>query len=192
MQEAALWTAIEHPTVEITWIHGFLCSNETTHTYVESFRSIIKKHGLEGNFWINLEDSTLLHDNGSIIRFHWGEHQNILYVEEGQLIRDDSWNSIIERQKNEGFQLWSSVNPHKKSDPIWKNIIQSPDSLSYVRKVNFDMNPFFPINLDEERKRMLSLYGTAYNNVWLGEPETEEQPKEWPGIITGVIRSNEV
>jgi phage terminase large subunit len=80
---------------------------------------------------------------------------DIAWVEEAQLVSKDSWEILIPTIRKEGSEIWVSFNPIEEEDPTYQRFIMNPPPDSYVIKVGWQDNDFFPKTLNEERLYML-------------------------------------
>lgn len=99
---------------------------------------------------------------------------NIAWVEEAQSTANDSWRTVIPTIRNPGpgmdqSEIWVSYNPIEEEAPTHQRFVINPPHNAIVRKINYDSNPFFPPELEEERKYLLSIDPEAYANVYEGE-----------------------
>ena len=93
---------------------------------------------------------------------------SIAYVEEGQVISDNSWNILVPTIRDDNSQIWSALNPTDPDDPIYKRS-QTKAHDVYSRKVNWRDNKYFPSVLGAERVRMLSESPDLYDHIWEGD-----------------------
>jgi phage terminase large subunit len=93
---------------------------------------------------------------------------DIAWVEEAQLVSKDSWEILIPTIRKEGSEIWVSFNPIEDTDPTYQRFIVNPPPDSYVIKVGWQDNDFFPKTLNEERLYMLRTDPEAYEHVWEG------------------------
>lgn len=92
-----------------------------------------------------------------------------LWVEEAHNVSEQSWRTLIPTIREEGSEIWISLNPYRQEDPTSQRFIESPPDGAMVLQVNYRDNPFFPKVLDEERERDLSrLDAATYEHIWNG------------------------
>lgn len=121
---------------------------------------------------------------------------DIVWVEEAQLVSDESWELLIPTVRKENSEIWVSFNALEETDATYlrfvprcltcakvfdtigdaevhKNALPEHD-VSFpppdcdVVKVNWDDNPWFPQVLEYERAYMLKKDPAAYEHVWNG------------------------
>ncbi len=141
---------------------------------------IIENLGLSSAFRI-LENEIICKHNGSRF-FFAGLHRNvdglksipditIAWIEEAASISVDSWSILAPTVRLEGSQIWISLNPMNKEDYLYKRFVADPNpEHAFVKKVNWDQNPFFTETLDLERRLDLKNDHDRYLNIWEGHP----------------------
>lgn len=97
------------------------------------------------------------------------ENISICWVEEAQAVSEDSWTLLIPTIRAPGSEIWVTFNPDQETDPTYRRFVLSPPPGALVRKVNWHDNPWFPPELEAERRHMLETDLDAYNWVWEGE-----------------------
>jgi len=91
------------------------------------------------------------------------------WVEEGQTISQFSLDILIPTIRNEGSEIWFSLNPMYDDDPVYKRFIINSDNRAIIAQVNFSDNPWFPKELQDEMEQEKLLDYDKYLNVWMGE-----------------------
>lgn len=94
---------------------------------------------------------------------------DICWVEEAQAVSAESWDVLIPTIRKEGSEIWISFNPLDEQDPTYERFVLSPPDSAYVRKVNYDENPFFPEVLRQEMEWLKKRDYESYLHVWEGE-----------------------
>jgi phage terminase large subunit len=119
---------------------------------------------------------------------------NICWVEEGQSVSEQSWGILTPTIREENSEIWVSFNPLNEEDPTYQRFVVNQQPDSYVRKVNWNDNPYFPAVLEAERLHMLRTDPDAYQHVWEGDVlrisdavifkgKFEVRPFETPGNV---------
>jgi phage terminase large subunit len=91
----------------------------------------------------------------------------IAWIEEAQTLSARSLSLLRPTIRAEGSQIWASWNPRRKSDAVDEFLRQrKPDNA--VVKANWRDNPWFPAELEEERRLDLQLYPERYQHIWEG------------------------
>jgi phage terminase large subunit len=94
---------------------------------------------------------------------------NICWVEEGQRVSSDSWEILIPTIRQAASEIWVSFNPENEFDPTFERFVTRPPDDCIVRKVSWRDNPWFPKELDNERRYLQRVDPAAYAHVWEGE-----------------------
>lgn len=97
------------------------------------------------------------------------ENITIAWVEEAQTISQPSLDLLIPTIRAPNSEIWFSWNPLDEEAPI-ERLKESlvNDSVAILQKVGWQDNPWFPKELEAERKRLLSHDPSAYEHVWEG------------------------
>ncbi|MGB6105650.1 MAG: PBSX family phage terminase large subunit [Pusillimonas sp.] len=94
---------------------------------------------------------------------------DICWVEEGQSVSKRSWDVLIPTIRNEGSEIWISMNPELETDETYQRFVANPPPNSKVAQVNYHDNPFFPDVLEAERIHCQLTAPKDYDNIWLGK-----------------------
>ena len=92
----------------------------------------------------------------------------ICWIEEAQVISEDSWEILIPTIRAPNSEIWISFNPGQEEDPTYQRFVINTPPNSIKKKVGWQDNPHFPDVLDAERKYMLKIDPEAYQHVWEG------------------------
>ena len=100
---------------------------------------------------------------------------NIKYawIEEANYLKKQTYHILTPTIRAKNSQIIMTLNPQNIDDFVWSELIckNKDDKFKYVRKINYDENPFFPAVLELERQRdFKQLPREMYNHIWLGEP----------------------
>ena len=74
-------------------------------------------------------------------------------MEEAQVVTRTSWDILIPTIRTEDSELWLSFNPELDSDETYDRFVTHAPDNAWVCRVNWDDNPFFPKELDIERRQ---------------------------------------
>ena len=96
------------------------------------------------------------------------EGVDICWVEEAQTVSKTSWNVLIPTIRRESSEIWITFNPELETDETYQRFVVSPPANSFVQKINWSDNPWFPETLDLERLALKQRDPEAYNTVWEG------------------------
>ena len=158
-----------------------LCTREVQTSIADSVHRLLREQLEEigmGSFY-RVTQNAIYGKNGTEfifkgLRFNVREIKStegvdICWVEEGQAVSADSWDVLIPTIRKEGSEIWISFNPLDESDPTFQRFVISPPSAAYIRKVNYNENPFFPEVLRKEMEWLKSRDYQAYLHIWEGE-----------------------
>lgn len=127
-----------------------------------------------------------LHNNINNIKS--AEGIDIVWIEEGQTIQKDTWKSLTPTIRKSGSEIWISMNP-SDDDGVLEKFAANPPNNAIVHHVNFDSNPHFTQELEEERQLALRAISEADNDA-----EREQAQSDYDHIWLGMTKkiSNEV
>jgi phage terminase large subunit len=97
------------------------------------------------------------------------EGVDICWVEEAQVVSKRSWDILIPTIRKPGSEIWVIFNPELDSDETYERFVINPPEGAWVKKANWDSNPWFPQILNQERLDLLKRDPIAYKTVWEGE-----------------------
>lgn len=118
------------------------------------------------------------------------EGVDICWIEEAQSISDRSVEILVPTIRKKGsFFIWS-WNPRHSTDPVDIRFRGDfvPDK-TYVQKVNYDDNPWFPEELRQEMEFDRKSKPDRFAHIWLGEYEPQAVGAIW---TRQVIKENRV
>lgn len=91
------------------------------------------------------------------------------WIEEAQKTSQNSLELLIPTIRMPDSELWFSLNPDEADDAVYSQFIAgTPPPRSKVVKINWNDNPWFPQELEEERRYMELNDPDAYDHVWNG------------------------
>ena len=96
---------------------------------------------------------------------------DIVWVEEASSVSKSSWDVLIPTIRKTGSEIWLTFNPLTIDDPT-NRFIDNPPPDSWVKKVNYTENPFFPDVLRQEMEYDKKNDYERYLHVWEGFPLT--------------------
>ena len=158
-----------------------LCAREFQNSISDSVHRLLAKRIEELGFsrYFTIQRDTITSFNGSEFTFKGLRHNsesikstagiNICWIEEAQTISQESLDTLIPTIREDGSEIWLTMNPRLEDDPVYKLFIAKPHPEAYVAKVNYTENKHFPAVLEMERRLMLERDPALYNHVWLGE-----------------------
>lgn len=117
--------------------------------------------------------------NGTLIIFKGIKHSiseikstegiDICWVEEAENVTKRSWSTLIPTIRKDGSEIWVSFNPRKKTDATYQRFVVNRPTDSYVRKVSWRDNKWFPDVLKQEMEDDKRDDFDMYLHVWEGE-----------------------
>ncbi len=95
---------------------------------------------------------------------------DICWVEEAHRISSKSMTLLIPTIRDPGSEIWFSFNPEDEDDEVFQRfVINNPPARSVVYHVNWDDNPWFTKELEEERLYDLENKPKEYAHIWDGK-----------------------
>ncbi len=187
-----------------------VCAREFQSAIKYSVHLILKQEierlGLSHAFTVTNEEIRCNH-NGSIFFFKGVKNNidsiksipsiDIMWIEEADILSNESWNVITPTIRKLDSQIYISFNPRNKDDCIYREFIHNIDFYpdAYVVKVNWRDNPFFNETLQTERLRAYyKLEPALYNHVWEGatleHSEAQIFYNKW--VVENVVESEDI
>jgi phage terminase large subunit len=90
------------------------------------------------------------------------------WVEEAQTVSKSSWETLIPTIRKASSEIWVTFNPELDSDETYERFVLNPPPHTFVAKVNWSDNPWFPDVLREEMETLKNRDPDAYLNIWEG------------------------
>ena len=160
-----------------------LCCREVQKSLKESAKRLIETkieaHGLGQLF--EVQESQIKTPGGGLIVFaglqdHTSESIksyegfDVAWVEEAQTVSDRSLNLLRPTIRAPGSELWFSWNPRRAVDAVDAMLRgeELPTNASVVR-ANWNDNPWFPDELEQERQDCLRQQPDQYQHIWEGD-----------------------
>jgi phage terminase large subunit len=100
---------------------------------------------------------------------------DICWAEEADRISQDSLDFLIPTIRKAGSELWFSYNPDDPKAPVHDMFVSNIHPNAYVRKVNYDQNPWFPDELRLEMEYDKRRDPDKYQHIWLGETRKQSE-----------------
>ena len=158
-----------------------LCTREIQTSINDSVHRLLREQiellGLDGFYRVT--QNAIYGQNGTEfifkgLRFNVREIKStegvdVCWVEEAQAVSADSWDVLIPTIRKENSEIWISFNPLDEHDPTYERFVLAPPDSAFVRKVNWDENPFFPEVLRQEMEWLKKRDYQSYLHVWEGE-----------------------
>jgi phage terminase large subunit len=167
-----------------------LCCREVQESIKESAKKLIEdtidRLGLADQFIIQGTEITNVFTGARFIfmglkndpkKIKSTEGINICWVEEAESVSAESWKNLRPTIRAKGSEIWITFNPRYVTDPTWQ-MVENPRPRSAIVQMNFNDNPFFSEELEEERlfdkEESLKNDDKIYDHIWLGVPMGEE------------------
>jgi phage terminase large subunit len=160
-----------------------LCCREIQKSLKESAKRLIEtKIGEYGvGHLFDVQSSEIRTPGGGLIAFaglqdHTAESIksyegfDVAWVEEAQTVSTKSLNLLRPTIRKPESELWFSWNPRLKTDPVDQMLRGSElPTGAVVIRANWDANPWFPAELEQERLDCLRQQPDQYAHIWNGD-----------------------
>ena len=158
-----------------------LCTREIQKSIQDSVHRLLADQilalGLDG-VWEIQQTKIINRMNGSEFLFA-GLRHNInnlksyegvddVWVEEAQTVSKASWDILIPTIRKPGSRIIVSFNPDLEDDETYQRFVVTPPTDSYVGKVNYTDNPWFPEVLKQEMLDCRKRNEQDYLHIWEG------------------------
>jgi phage terminase large subunit len=155
-----------------------LCTREFQTSIADSVHSVLKRQIelLNCGHAFNVRDHAITSTYGSEFMFAGLHHNsdqikskegiNVCWNEEAQSTSDDSWKYLIPTIREPGSEIIVTFNQHDEQDPTYQRLVVKPPPDSWVVPVTWEDNPYFPKELDDERRYHLETDPDSYDWVW--------------------------
>lgn len=170
--------ALENPNAPI------LCARELQNSIKDSVHKLLSDtiHRMGLNSLFDIGESFLRCKNGAYfifkgLRTNAQEIKSLegvkyCWVEEAQKVSKNSLELLIPTIRAPGSEIWFTLNADEAEDAVYSLFIAgTPPPNSRVVKINWNDNPWFPQELEEERRYMELNDPDAYDHVWNGNPK---------------------
>lgn len=112
------------------------------------------------------------------------EGVSVCWVEEGQTVSRRSWDILVPTIREEGSEIWISLNPELDTNETWLRFVVNPPPGSVVIPLSHTDNPWWSEVLEQERAHAFKVLPKEdYENIWEGKCRTS---------VEGAIYSNEI
>ncbi len=182
----------------VTLPDGFrmLCGREYMNSIEDSVHELLKDMigtmGLDHLF--DIQSTAIFGPNQSLFRYvglsrnigsvKSKHNYNVFWGEEAENISAKSWEVIVPTFRKLASEIWISFNPQDEFDATYASYVAPfiehinkdgfyEDDDFYVRRVNFDDNPWFPIDLKKAADRMEKENYKKWLHIYKGEPNTD-------------------
>lgn len=97
------------------------------------------------------------------------EGADIVWVEEAESVTEKSWDVLIPTVRKPGSEIWISFNPDDELDDTYQRFVVKPPKGALVVKVTWRDNPWFPVELKQEKDELEKANYKKYLWIWEGE-----------------------
>lgn len=198
------WAIARYAIIDaITHCHLWLCTREFQSSIKDSVHNLLvaQINSLGLSQWFKVTQSEIICTwTGSRFIFKGLRHNvdeikstegiDRCWVEEAQNMSEESLEILIPTIRREKSELIFSFNPKDATDAVYKKFIDNqeenswaPPPDSFIRKVNWNENPYFPKVLDLERRWLLEHDPEAYAWVWGGECRVMDETTIFRNIV---------
>lgn len=158
-----------------------LCTRELQKSIKESVHALLKSRIDTLGFTDSFEvlNNEIKGDNGSRFIFMGLRHNiteikstegvDICWVEEAEKVTDESWKTLIPTIRKDDSEIWVTFNPNLITDATYQRFVKNPPGESWVQKVSWRDNPWFPKVLRSEMDELKERDYEEYLHVWEGE-----------------------
>ena len=173
-----------------------LCARETQKSIQESVHRLLKDQieSLGLDQFYTIQENKILGTNGTEFTFAGIRQQgvanlksyegtDICWVEEAQVVSKKSWDVLIPTIRKPGSEIWVTFNPELDTDETFSRFVVRPPEESIVIEMNWQDNPWFPPELDKERRQWLDRDPVGYLTTWEGKCRP---------AVEGAIYANEI
>ena len=95
---------------------------------------------------------------------------DICWLEESENLSEESLDLVIPTIRKPGSEIWFSFNPRNILDETYQRFVVNTPPDTYLVKVNWDDNPWFPIELKNEMENLYESDPVKARHIWGGEP----------------------
>lgn len=161
-----------------------LCAREIQLSIRDSVKRLlddeIERLGLGG--WYTSTDAEIRGRNGSLFIFSGlrsspekiksYEGLSHCWIEEAETVSERSLDLLTPTMRAPGSEIWMSFNPDRIHAPVWqKFVVLEPPPGSWVKKVTWRDNPWFPPDLRAEMTHCRVTDPDKYDHIWEGNPK---------------------
>lgn len=194
-------SAKSYSIADVLLIRGYiskrriLCGREFQNSISESVHQLLKEraHELKLDTFYNFTNTSIAGKNGTEFFFKGVRHniQSIksmqgvtdLWLEEAQTVSQISWETLIPTIRTPGSEIFVSFNPDSETDPTYQKFLgkEGPPPSTYIRKVNWNDNPWFPDVLKAEKDHMYATNPDLAEHIWGGACRSHSDAQVFKG-----------
>lgn len=163
--------------------HRILCTREVQKSIKQSVHQLLRDQieALGLSSFYEVLESEIRGENGT--RFYFAglsdqtsdsiksfEGCTRVWNEEGQTTTARSWRILTPTIRAPGSEIWTTYNPELESDETHRRAVVEPFPGTIVIDMNYTENPWFPAELEKERKHAeATMKRDDYAHIWEGK-----------------------
>jgi phage terminase large subunit len=164
-----------------------LCTREYQNSIEESVHHLLDNQAQRLKIWpwLNIQQRSITTHNGSefifagiaknVNKIKSMEDLDICWVEEAEMISNNSWKVLIPTLRKRASEIWLTFNPNEESDPTYSRfVVNTPPDCELI-PVNWKDNPWFPKELRKEKDYLFKVDPEAAEHVWNGKCNTRSE-----------------
>lgn len=171
---AAIWGYVEPLRI--------LCTRELQVSIKESFHAEVK-NAIASELWLEASYDVgidyIRGRNGTEFIFRGLRHNmssiksmaqiDLCIVEEAEDVPEQSWLDLEPTIRAPNSEIWVVWNPKRDGSPVDKRLRKEPPPRAHVVEMNYADNPWFPPELEEQRKHnQRTMDAATYAHIWDG------------------------
>jgi len=157
-----------------------LCAREIQKSITDSVHRLLADQiaAMGLSHFYEVQQTTIKGANGSSFLFAGLRHNinnikslegaDIVWVEEAQTVSKASWEKLIPTVRKPGSQIVVSFNPELDTDETYVRFVKNTPPNTEVVKIDWRDNPWFPAELEAERRHLQATDPDAYLNIYDG------------------------
>lgn len=102
-------------------------------------------------------------------KFKSTEGIDILWIEEGEKVSENSWQVVSPTVRKAGSEIWCSFNPDLAKDATSQRFIVNPVPHARIIETNWRDNPWLPEKLLRDMEYLARVDPDSYQHVWEGK-----------------------
>ena len=110
---------------------------------------------------------------------------DVCWVEEAEVVSEDSWSKLIPTIRKPGSEIWVTFNPDQEGDPTYQRFVPGQPHYDAARtksaQVSWRDNPCLPDVLKAELEHLRRTDPDAYQHVWEGGTWTRSDAQVFNG-----------
>ena len=92
----------------------------------------------------------------------------LCWVDEAESCSETAWEKLLPTVRESGSEIWVSWNPESNQSATHKRFRVDRPYSSKIVELNYQDNPFFPAELEQQRKEDHDKRPDSYEHIWLG------------------------